>query len=121
MNMHRGIVYASAATTAIAGILHLTLAAATMGPSINTGIFFLVSGIAQIFWILPMIRRWGRLWYYTGIVGTSALIILYVITRVPNPITERAIPINEIGIATELLQAAFIGLTIIIIISTRRH
>jgi len=119
--MHRGIVYASAATTAIAGILHLTLAAATIGLGINTAVFFLVSGIAQIFWILPMIRRWGRPWYYAGIVGTSTLIILYVITRVPNPITERAIPINEIGIATELLQAAFIGLTIIIITSTRRH
>jgi len=119
--MRRGIVYASAATTAIAGILHLTLAAATIELAISTGVFFLVSGITQIFWILPMIRRWGRPWYYTGIVGTSMLIILYVITRVPNPITERAIPINEIGIATELLQAAFIGLTMIIITSARRH
>jgi len=119
--MHRGIVYSSAATTAIAGMLHLSLAAATIGSGSSTAVFFLVIGIAQIFWILPMIRQWGRLWYYTGIAGTSALIILYVITRVPNPITERAISINEIGIATELLQAAFIGLTMIIIISTRRH
>ncbi len=119
--MHRGVVYASATTTAIAGILHLTLAAATIELGTNTGVFFLVSGIAQIFWILPMIKLWGRPWYYTGIVGTSTLIILYLITRVPNPITERAIPINEIGIATELLQAAFIVLTMIIIISIRRH
>ncbi len=37
-----------------------------------------------------------------------------VITRVPNPITRRGAPINEIGIVIEILQAAFIGLTIAI-------
>ena len=49
----------AAATTAIAGILHLMLVPTMIGRNPNSGIFFLVAGIAQIFWIIPMIKRWG--------------------------------------------------------------
>jgi hypothetical protein len=58
----------------------------------NTSIatFFLGSGIAQLFWIIPMIRRWGKVWYYVGIAGNVAFILLYVITRIPgNPVNGR--------------------------------
>ena len=45
-----------------------------------------------------MIKQWGRVWYYIGIAGTAILVILYAITRAPNPITGgRALPTNEIG------------------------
>lgn len=109
--------YAAAATTAIAGILHLIQASNVLGFNLNFGIFFIVSGIAQLFWVVPMIRRWGLAWYYVGIGGTIVLIILFVITRMPdNPITGRGGPISPIGLATELLQAAFIALTAIIIV-----
>lgn len=55
-------------------------------------IFFIVSGIAQLFWVVPIIRRWGMPWYYVGIGGTIILIILFVITRMPgNPITRRGV------------------------------
>jgi uncharacterized membrane protein HdeD (DUF308 family) len=84
--------YAAAATTAIAGILHLIQASNSFGFSLYFGIFFIVAGIAQIFWIVPMIRRWGRPWYYVGIGGTIVLIILFAITRMPdNPITGRGV------------------------------
>jgi hypothetical protein len=78
--------------------------------SINNGIFFIVAGIAQIFWALPMVKRWGRLWYYIGVGGTIILIILWAMTRLPNnPITgERPFPINAIGITIEILQIAYI-------------
>lgn len=53
-----------------------------------TGIFFTVAGIAEIFWGLPMARRWGTPWYIAGIVGTAVLIAIWAITRIPgNPIT----------------------------------
>ena len=52
--------YGAAATTAIAGILHLIVASNIIQLSINNGIFFIVAGIAQIFWTLPMVKRWGR-------------------------------------------------------------
>jgi hypothetical protein len=37
-----------------------------------------------------MLKRWGKPWYYIGIVGNLGLIILYVITLLPgNPVTGR--------------------------------
>ena len=85
-----------------------------------SGTFFVVAGIAQIFWTLPMARRWGRIWYYIRIAGTVILIILWTVTRVPNPITEgRALPINEIGVAIEVFQIVYIVITAIIIAKER--
>jgi hypothetical protein len=109
--------YAAAATTAIAGILHLIQASNVLDFSLNFFIFFIVAGIAQLFWVVPMIRKWGLPWYLVGIGGTIVLIVLYAITRMPgNPITGRGSPVNLLGIAIEVFQVAFIGLTIAIII-----
>ena len=122
--MHRSFYYyiAAAATTAIAGILHLIWASSIIGRGSPTfGIFFIVSGIAQIFWALPMIKQWGRVWYYIGIAGTAILVILYAITRAPNPITGgRALPTNEIGIAIIVFEIAYIVITGIILVKERR-
>lgn len=109
--------YAAAATTAIAGILHIIQATNVMGFSLNFFIFFIIAGIAQLFWVVPMVRKWGKPWYYIGIGGTIVLIVLYAITRMTgNPITGRGAPINSMGIAIEVFQVAFIGLAIAIII-----
>jgi uncharacterized membrane protein HdeD (DUF308 family) len=124
-HMHRSFYYYSpaAATTGIAGILHLIWASSIIGKSPPTfGIFFIVSGIAQVFWALPMIKQWGRIWYYVGIAGTAALVILYAIMRVPNPLTGgRAAPTNEIGIAITLFEIAYIAITAIILVKERRR
>jgi hypothetical protein len=109
--------YAAAATTAIAGILHLIQAPAVLEFSLAFFIFFSVAGIAQIFWVVPMTTRWGRPWYLLGIGGTIVLIVLYAITRMPgNPITGRGGPVSPLGLAIEVFQAAFIGLSVAIII-----
>jgi len=113
--------YAAAATTAIAGILHLSLVPNVIGRNPNSGIFFIISGIAQIFWVIPMLKRWGRIWYFLGIGGTIILIIMWVITRVPgNPITGRGGPISEMAIVIEIFQIAYIVITAIIILKERQ-
>jgi hypothetical protein len=113
--------YAAASTTAIAGILHLTLVPNIIGRNPNSGVFFIISGIAQIFWVIPMLKRWGRIWYYIGIAGTTILIIVWAITRMPgNPITGRGGPISEMAIAVEVFQIAYIVITAIIITKERR-
>ncbi|MGI0002063.1 MAG: DUF7475 family protein [Nitrososphaeraceae archaeon] len=113
--------YAAAATTAIAGILHLSLAPNVLGRNPNSGIFFIISGIAQIFWVIPMLKRWGRIWYFLGIGGTIILIIMWGITRVPgNPITGRGGPISEMAIVIEIFQIAYIIITAIIILKESR-
>jgi hypothetical protein len=113
---NRALYYVAAATTAIAGILHLILASTIIGRNINSGIFFIVAGLAQLFWVVPMIKRWGRVWYYIGVAGTIVLIIMWAMTRLPgNPITGRGGSINEMGVAIEVFQIAYIVLTAIII------
>ena len=125
MNMNIGginiLYYAAAATTAIAGILHLSLVPNVIGRNPNSGIFFIISGIAQIFWVIPMLKRWGRIWYFLGIGGTIILIIMWGITRVPgNPITGRGGPISEMAIVIEIFQIAYIIITAIIILKESR-
>jgi hypothetical protein len=114
--------YTAAATTALAGILHLILVPDIIGRNLNSGVFFIVAGIAQIFWVIPMLKRWGRTWYYIGIAGTIVLIIMWVMTRAPgNPITGRGGPISEIAIAIELFQIAYVVITAIIIKKERNR
>src|ERR671916_1262438 len=109
---------AAAAATAIAGLLHLMMGPNSLNFNVNQGILFIVGGIAQVFWIIPMIRRWGIPWYAIGIAGTVVFMALWIITRMPdNPITGRAGPAgNPIAITIEVFQAAFIGLAAAIII-----
>ncbi len=73
-------------------------------------IFFLVSGACQLFWVIPVLKRWSNVWYYIGIGGTAILIALFVIA-VPG----RGLPISELEIATELVQIVFIIGSIMIV------
>jgi hypothetical protein len=121
----RYIFYASAGAIAIAGILHLIDLAVDPDhlENMNTMTFFIVTGVAQIFWVIPTARRWGKPWYYIGIVGNVALIVLWALTRLSaNPITEagEAEPITGIGIAVQIAQAAYIGLVISAIVIQKR-
>ena len=122
--MHRSFYYyiAAGASTAISGILHLVWASSIIGkaPPIFS-IFFIISGIAQAFWALPMIKRWRRKWYYVGLAGTVVLVILYAATRLPNQLTGgRPTPTNEIGISILIFEIAYIAITSKILIRERR-
>ena len=113
---------AGAVATAIAGIGHLymPLSHRRMLGNLPVGAFFLGSGIAQIFWILPMIKRWGRIWYYIGIAGNIAFIVLYVITRFPgNPVNGRGGDVDAIDMICELAQVAYIAITAVILAKER--
>lgn len=114
---------AAAISTAIAGIVHLYMPLTHPRMLTNTPIalFFLGSGIAQLFWIIPMIRRWGRVWYYIGIAGNTAFILLYVITRLPgNPVNGRGGDVDMVDLTCEIAQVAFIAITSIIIAKESR-
>lgn len=65
----RALAYAAAAATATAGILHLILALNSFGFNVNNGIFFTVAGIVQLFWVVPMVRRWAGLGTMPGLAG----------------------------------------------------
>ena len=113
---------AAAVATAIAGIVHLYMPLSHPGMlgNIPMATFFLGSGIAQIFWILPMIKRWGRIWYYVGIAGNIPFIILYVITRFPgNPVNGRGGDVEAVDVVYEVAQVAYIAITALILAKER--
>ena len=109
--------YAAAASTFIAGVLHLAIVPMFFTQmSIDVTIFFIVSGLTQIFWVIPVIKRWIKPWYYVGIGGTVILVIMYLIA-VPGS----GYPVSQLDIAIELFQIAFIILCSIIIAKNRRE
>ena len=101
----------AAACTFIAGVLHLALIPMFFGQMpIDVTIFFLVSGLAQIFWVIPTVQRWSKPWFYVGIGGTVILIIMYFVA-VPGS----GYPISPLDIAIETFQIIFVILCSIII------
>lgn len=96
----------AAICTAAAGLLHLSMVPAQ---STNSTILFLVGGIAQVFWVIPTIKRWGFGWDAVGLGGTLAFVLIWVITRIPdNPITGRGGRIGDTAIILETLQIVFV-------------
>jgi len=110
--------YVAAASTFIAGMLHLAIVPMFFNKMpVNVIIFFIISGLAQIFWLIPVIKRWSNIWYFIGIGGTLILIILWIIS-----IPARGLAVSELEVAIEFFQVVFITLCVIIvkgIISTR--
>jgi hypothetical protein len=111
----KALFYAASASTLIAGVLHLAIVPMFFTQmSIDITIFFIISGLTQIFWVIPVIKRWSKPWYYVGIAGTVILITMYLIA-VPG----RGYPVSQLDIAIELSQIAFIILCSIIIVKDR--
>jgi hypothetical protein len=101
--------YGAAASTFIAGVLHLAIVPMFFNKMpANVAIFFIISGLAQLFWVVPVIKRWSNIWYYVGIGGTAILIILWIIVVPHNGI-------SELEVAIEFFQIVFVILCIIIV------
>jgi uncharacterized membrane protein YuzA (DUF378 family) len=105
------LIYGAAASTLIAGVLHVALVPMFLGQmTTEVTIFFLASGLAQIFWILPTVKKWIMPWYYVGIGGTIFLIVLWIIY-----IPGSGYPVDLMSATIVTLQIAFVILNIIII------
>jgi hypothetical protein len=79
-------------------------------------IFFLGSGLAQLFWIIPTVKRWIFPWYYIGIGGTIVLILLWIIA-----IPGSGYPIGGMDVVIEVSQIAFVILAVIVIKKNREE
>lgn len=94
----------TAASTFIGGVLHLAIIPMFFAfTPVNVMIFFLVSGAGQLFWVIPVLKRWSNVWYYIGMGGTAILIALFVIA-----VPARGLPVSELEITIELVQIVFI-------------
>ena len=120
MDMNRTfkvLVYGAAASTLMAGVLHLALVPMffnQMTPDVI--IFFIGSGLAQLFWIIPTIKRWIFPWYYIGIGGTIILILMWIIA-----IPGSGYPIGGMDVAIEVSQIAFVILSVLVIKKNREE
>jgi len=113
--IERVLLFSAAVFTSIAGILHLALVPMFFKQmSLDVMIFFIVSGLAQLFWVIPTIKKWILPWYYIGIGGTIVLVILWIIA-----IPGSGYPIHELDVVIEVSQIAFIILCVIIIKKTK--
>lgn len=115
--------YLSSVFTILGGMMHFIM----LGPSLKpvnfpmemlpyTDSLFVLAGMLQIFWAIPMIMQWPSKWYYMGIIGTIGLTALLAITRFPNIITTNPlIDVNPMAMYTEIVQILYIMSTITII------
>ena len=109
--------YTTSLCTFLAGVLHIALIPLFFTLlTIDVIVFFIVSGLAQMFWVIPVIKKWSKFWYYVGIGGTIILIIMYVIA-VPGS----GYPVNELGASIVLFQISFIILYSMIMIKYKRQ
>ena len=103
--------YAAGASTFIAGILHLAIIPMFFKMmTLDVTLFFLISGAAQVFWVIPVLKRWSNFWLYVGISGTVILIIMWLVA-VPGG----GYPVDANQVAIESLQMIFIVTSIIIL------
>ena len=79
-----GISIAAAATTVIAGVMHLMMVQMSISHDLGEGILFLVGGILQVFWAVPVVKQWGRVWQAIGIIGTAVFIALWFATHIES-------------------------------------
>ena len=121
-NTNRTLLYLGAAALAgIAGILHLMLVPNSIAAGVQYTVFFLISGLAQLFWVLPLVKRWGRIWNIIGLVNQAVLVGLtgyVVIESIGNP--QSTPPgVTELAIAIEIFQISFVIITAIIIVARK--
>ena len=53
------------------------MAPGSLSHNFEEGILFLVGGALQVFWAVPVIKRWGKIWQIIGIVGTAVFFVLW--------------------------------------------
>ncbi|MGI0102547.1 MAG: hypothetical protein ACREA7_08140 [Nitrosotalea sp.] len=76
--------FVTAGVTVIAGIMHLQMVPMSISHDIGEGVLFLVGGALQVFWAVPVIKQWGRVWQIVGILGTAVFSIIWFATHTHN-------------------------------------
>ncbi len=79
----RGVLYTVAALSLLAALIHLWVMPEHFEEWWGYGTFFLVAAVAQVVYV-PLLLRWPNrtLLLLLGIAGNSAIVLLYLLTRV---------------------------------------
>ena len=78
----KGVLYTVATLSLLAGLIHLWVMPEHFQEWWGYGAFFLVAAVAQVVYV-PLLLRWpNQTVLLLGIVGNSAIVLLYLLTRV---------------------------------------
>jgi hypothetical protein len=96
----RGVLYTVASLSLIAGLIHLWVMPEHFQEWWGYGTFFLAAALAQVAYVPLLVRLPNRTVLVLGIVGNSAIVLLYLLTRgVGIPLFgPEAGEIEEVGI-----------------------
>jgi protocatechuate 3,4-dioxygenase beta subunit len=129
----------AASATIIVGVLHLSMVQRSFSREPLQGILFLVGGILQVFWAIPVIKQWGKVWQIIGIVGTAVFVLLWVFDRLhilpsvgmpptgmppgggPPGNTGGGFMIGGQALPVEISQLVFIGFAIVLLAYKRTN
>ena len=90
---------------AIAGLIHLYISPDHFSHAPAHGIFFALSGAAQLLWAIVAWFRTNRSIYYTGLALSGGMVILWLLTQVwTPPFAEMAEPIDIWAIASKAAE-----------------
>jgi hypothetical protein len=99
-----------------AGLIHLVIAPLHWAHAPAHGLFFALSGIAEVAWGIAYWRKPLALMRYIGVVMAGGLITLWVITRLlPAPFGDEPGEIEAIGVALKLIEG--LGLVALVALS----
>lgn len=79
---HRDVLHAVAALSLVAALIHLWVTPEHFEEWWGYGAFFLVCAVAQVVYVPLLLRRPNRTVLLLGIAGNSAIVLLYLLTRV---------------------------------------
>ncbi len=103
---------------ALAGVIHLGLAPEHYAHAPAHGIFFVVAGLAEIFWALIFWRRPSAKLYYVGLILAGGLVVLWAVTRfVIPPFEHEPGPVDAEGLITKLSE--MIGLVSLVALAAQ--
>jgi len=71
-------------------------------------LLYLVVGAAQLFWMIPLIKRWSRLRFYVGVALAAIISVSWIITNPPESIVGIEAPYDDLSIMIESLQVILI-------------
>ena len=108
--------YTTGLCTFLAGVLHIALIPLFYALLTLDVIVFFIVWVTHMFWVIPVIKKWSKFWYYVGVGGTTILIIMYV-----RAVPGSGYPVNELGGSIVLFQIAFIILYSVIMIKNNRQ
>lgn len=92
---------------AVAGVIHLYISPGHYAHAPAHGIFFALSGTAQVVWAIAALVRTNRSIYYAGIALSGGMVMLWLLTQVwTPPFAEMAESVGIWTITSKLAEIA---------------